>query len=441
MVLKTKPIVEYFTGSTIKESDMNLSDPPDRINTAYPGDKYTILELRKLVHEKLESTGKSLDTFLKNNKVLSDFDDYFVGNPTMMFVPYMKQNFDKFYQRFDLFNPSIVISSLNSHKGYVKQAEKPFIIFDRPKSCIARNYETGQLTEDFSGLWNPDGQHAGTMAFLADGEDKTKGLNCLVWKFKEGTTLEEARGVESYIFDTMQDVTAMSAESRFKVKFNCHDMYYKAGADAKELGDFLWKYKLNCVDLFDKEICSRSINSIGALKRAFSELSKKNLQFGFDVYKKVWNKDKKTIRKNNITINVDVASAITYILQSFKTQSGGMINQKILIDALVDYMHEGKPESEWGPNSAGDASSLVKAISPHKQIKSGAYRIACVYNNYLNSDSKLNEFSYVVNDLLIDTKFINKLKKEFLNDMEAVQQKSVSDFEKVRQNQPKLKAA
>ena len=410
-------VVSLARGTTHQEEDISLSSPTNRLSTIFSDDIYGIRELVKLVEQKLIDSGQDLNTWKVGKKISDRYNDLFEKNPEtgelyyFEFVRYVDMLFDKLYQRKDLFNVNNVTTSLKDCDGYIEQAEKPFILFLRPKGTVDKDGNNA------SGLYNPDGQHACTMKFIAGGQKDEIGSTCKVYKFKPGTSLETMRKAEMFVFQTMQEVTTMTAESRFKVYFYSYNDYGSRGRDAQRLGEFLWRQGLNCVDLFDKSTHKLAIDSIGALKRA--EKFYGNLEVlpdGIEIYKRVWNTQKQTQHASTIKMNIDVVSAISGILKGFSkllvpidvvTETNGQVDQQILVDALVNWTHNYQPKDKWTVGKAKSVSNLVKSLAPHLQIISGAIRIATIYNNWFVKNKELHQ----AKGLMIKEEVIDALMK------------------------------
>ena len=430
-------IVSLFGDTTpIKNEEIPRSSPHTRVDTILSDDIYGIRDLVKKVEQKLQEQKRSLNTWIKNKKISTKYDHLFEKNPetnqffSFEYVKFLDMLFDKLYQRKDLFNANNIITSLDNHGGYVTQAEKPFIIFDRPQGTIDKDGKDG------SGKFNPDGMHACTMHFIAGNQQEDLGATCMVWKFKSGISFEDIRRAELFVFDTMQEVTTMTAESRFKVHFHSPNDYGQKGKDASILGEFLWRENLNCVDLFDKTTHRIGINSIGALKRGWKFFG--NLDFlpnGIEIYKRTWNTKKKTLHAATTKMNMDVVSSISVILKGItppkhggikiETENGGHVDQEILVNSLVSWCHNYESDSNKRKvNSTKDVSNLVKPLAPHFQIESGAIRIARIYNNYFTRNKNLHESK----SLMITEESILKLVKIVEDAKEEIKKLSEADL-------------
>ena len=412
------------------DSSSRLTSPDDRLDSALEGDKYGVLDLVGKVEDYLTNKNSSLNGFVKNKKVNVDFDKYFeIDKETgelfyVIELLLLEIFFDRLYQRKDLFNAGNCIKSLDTRHGYIKPAGKPFIIFQRPKGCLDKN------GIDMSGFYNPDGQHESTMAYIASGEDKDIKVTCKVFPFKKGTSLSDCRKVESYIFDTMQDVTTMTAESRFKTKFYNPEMYGKEGSDAKDIGEWLWRAKLNCVDLFDKTLIKESIDSIGAIRKAdshFAGLDK--LKPALEIYRRVFNKENLTVPAHTKTIAVHAVSGIAEVLDKFETENGGKVDHQLLVEALVDWVHGEKEKKDWRVGTRKKVDRLTKIFAPHFQIQSVAYRAGVIYNNYLDKKAEDTLLSFIGGkSLRIQDDLLIELKTQMEEAVESVTLKSKQEI-------------
>ena len=427
MVVQTTSISKNENES---EDSLPLTSPNDRLDIALEGDKYDVPFLVGIVEDYLKNKNTSLNTFQKNNKINEKFDDDLERDPEtgelfyLEQIPFLELFFDRIYQRPDLFNPGNIIRSLNDRSGYIKQAEKPFVIFKRPDGCKDMN------GVDMSGLWNPDGQHTSVMAYITSGQDVGANVTCKVFPFKKGTSLKRCRQIESYIFDTMQDVTTMTAESRFKTKFYNPEMYGTEGSTAKTIGEWMWRARLNCVDLFDKTVIRQTIDSIGAIKKAnayFAGLDKLNP--ALEIYRKVFNKENLTVPAHTKTISVHAVSGIAEVLDKFETENGGQADHQVLVDALVDWIHGGKENKPWKVGKAKKVDRLTKIFAPHHQIDSVAYRVGVIYNNYLRNNSNLLTFIGGGESLRIKDVQLIKLGEKMEKAVETIKLKSLKDFE------------
>jgi hypothetical protein len=427
-----------------EDPSSRLTSPAYRLNTVLEGDKYGVLDLVGKVEDHLKDKNSSLNGFVKNKKVNVDFDNDFETDKETGELFYIAEIqlldifFDRLYQRKDLFSAGNCIKQLDTRHGYLKPAGKPFIIFLRPEGCQDKD------GVDMSGFYNPDGQHESTMAYIASGEDKDIKVTCKVYPFKKGTSLKRCREVESYIFDTMQDVTTMTQESRFKTKFYNPKMYGKEGSDAKDIGEWLWRAKLNCVDLFDKALIKENIDSIGAIKKAVSHFGDQGRIVGLnklnpalEIYRKVFNKENLTVPAHTKTIAVHAVSGIAEVLDKFKTENGGQVDHQLLVEALVDWIHNEKEKKDWKLGTRRKVDRLTKIFAPHFQIQSVAYRAGVIYNNYLDKKSKDTLLSFIGGkSLRIKDDLLIELKNEMEEAVESVTLKSKQEI-----NEESLKKA
>ena len=395
-----------------------------RMSTIYNDDIYKTESLATKVQEYL-SDKKMNDP--KNFKVNKNYDKYFVGNPKPIELTIGQLLFDKVYQRFDVFSPQACINHLNAGKGFFQQVYNPINVFLRPEGM---KYKNGKLVDkDHLGYFTPDGQHVSTMTLLANNSKVETPIWVWMWEYNKDTTLEEARYVESMVYDVDQNVTTQSKESRLKVRYNNWLSFGEEGKKAKEIGDFLYENNLNCIDLFhDPDNKRGKINSYSALLRInkVDGLEMSQMTEPFRIYQDVWNHKNKSIHSNTTNINVDVVSAITYVKEIFSTNNNGEFDRDFMVSALLKWTHnDEEDETKWTVSKRRDAQSLVKPFAPHHQIESGAVRIAEIYNTYVeNVDG--NPPSY--KSLLLDKKIIDKLKNDMLHELTTKVNDAISDI-------------
>jgi|TARA_R110000822_G_scaffold55619_1_gene141202 hypothetical protein len=396
-----------------------------RMSTIYNDDIYTTANLAAKVISYLSD--KKMKT-PQNFKVNNNYDKYFVGTPKFIEIRIKDLLFDKVYQRFDVFSPQACINHLNSGEGFFKQVYNPINVFLRPEGM---KYKNGKLidNEKHLGYFTPDGQHVSTMMLLANNENPDTKIWVWMWEYSKDTTLEQARYVESMVYDVDQNVTTQSKESRLKVRYNNWLSFKEEGKKAKEVGDFLYENNLNCIDLFhDPDNERGKINSYSALLRInkVDGLEMSQMKEPFRIYQDIWNHKNKSIHSNTTNINVDVVSAITYVKEIFSTNNNGEFDRDFMVSALLKWTHmDEDDETKWTVSKRKDVQSLVKPFEPHRQIESGAVRIAEIYNKYVE-DVDGNPPSY--KSLLLNKKIIGDLKEKMLKELTTKVNDAISDI-------------
>ena len=97
-----------------------------------------------------------------------------------------------------------------------------------------------------------------------------------------------------------------------------------------------------------------------------------------------------------------------------------------MVSALLKWTHmDEDDETKWTVSKRKDVQSLVKPFEPHRQIESGAVRIAEIYNKYVE-DVDGNPPSY--KSLLLDKKIIDKLKNDMLHELTTKVNDAISDI-------------